>query len=263
MRINNIKAVFFDIDGTLVDYNHQVSLSTLNTLDKLRNKGIKIFIASGRPKAQLKDIENIFNVDGYVIMNGSMVYTDHIIYQDNIDSKQFKEVYTYLNKHNIGSLIVDDENTYYNLYHEGLDKEYLNSINYHNFKKYDIERLNNHKVYQMMTYINKKDENIEKEFFNILKLTKGARWNNRYLDVIPIDSGKDRGIKEMLKYFNIELSDTMAIGDSENDIDMLECVGLSVAMGNALDKVKEIADFITKDVDDDGIEYVMKYFNLI
>ena len=74
---------------------------------------------------------------------------------------------------------------------------------------------------------------------------------------------KGSGIAEVVNYLGAKQEDTIGIGDSSNDIDMLNYVGTAVAMGNALNEVKELADFVTTDVDNDGIWNAFKKLNLI
>ena len=80
---------------------------------------------------------------------------------------------------------------------------------------------------------------------------------------IPKDGGKNKGIDAIINHFGIKLEETMAFGDGGNDIDMLKHAGIGVAMENARDDVKEIADFITTSVDDDGITNALKHYNVL
>ena len=74
---------------------------------------------------------------------------------------------------------------------------------------------------------------------------------------------KQKGIDEIIRYFDIKLEDTMAFGDGGNDISMLRHAAIGVAMGNANDDVKETADYITTSVDEDGIQKALKHFGII
>ena len=80
-------------------------------------------------------------------------------------------------------------------------------------------------------------------------------WWNRAVDIIPTDGGKGRGIEKMLEYYHFDKSQAMAFGDGNNDIEMLKSVGHGVAMANASDELKAIADDVCGDVAEDGIYY--------
>ena len=75
--------------------------------------------------------------------------------------------------------------------------------------------------------------------------------------------GKVSGIRYVLDQAGISPDECIAFGDAENDIDMLSFVGIGVAMGNAQDPVKEIADYVTSDADDDGIEKALRYWRIL
>ena len=76
-------------------------------------------------------------------------------------------------------------------------------------------------------------------------------------------SGKGVALQEVCNYFHIPISESLAIGDGFNDIEMLEKAGISIAMGNSVDELKKVSDYITKDIDKDGLYYALKYFELI
>ena len=87
--------------------------------------------------------------------------------------------------------------------------------------------------------------------------------NKKSYHIIPKDGGKGTGIKKVLAYYGIDINEAMAFGDGGNDVEMLEAVKYGIAMGNANDNLKQIADFITLDVDNDGIAYALKQYNVL
>ena len=80
------------------------------------------------------------------------------------------------------------------------------------------------------------------------------------MNVLQEEVSKSLAIIKVLKYFDIDKSEAIAFGDGENDIDMLELVGLGIAMGNGNEKLKTIADFVTKKSSEDGIEFALKKY---
>ena len=90
-----------------------------------------------------------------------------------------------------------------------------------------------------------------------------ARWHPLFTDITPLGGTKQNGINKFLEYYHIDLSETMAFGDGGNDIQMLQHVHTSIAMGNANDDVKAIADYVTDTVDHDGIYNALKHYDLI
>lgn len=223
-----VKAIFFDIDGTLVSFkNHQIPKSTFDALYKLKEKGIKLFIATGRGKDGL-DVLNDFPFDGYITLNGQYCYTNNqIIYSNTIKKEDLQALLDYLKDHQVPCGFTEENTKYFN---------------------YRDERV---------------DENEEKEILSHMPHCISARWHPTFCDISPIGGTKQLGIDKFLEYYGLDLKDTMAFGDGGNDMQMLQHVSLAVAMGNAGDELKSIADFVTKDVDDEGIAYALKHYGLI
>ena len=114
----------------------------------------------------------------------------------------------------------------------------------------DFEDIKKEKVYQVLM-----GARVE-EYQEILKGVQGAEitaWWDRAVDIIPVNAGKGAGIEKMLKHYGIDKSQAMAFGDGNNDIEMLKAVGNGIAMANASDDLKAVADEICGDVSEDGI----------
>ena len=107
------------------------------------------------------------------------------------------------------------------------------------------------------------DNDEEKELMKVMPHCISARWHPLFCDVSPIGGTKQNGIDKFLEHYHIDLSETMAFGDGGNDIQMLNHVAVAIAMGNANDDVKEIADYVTDDVDNDGITKALRHFGLL
>lgn len=90
-----------------------------------------------------------------------------------------------------------------------------------------------------------------------------VRWHELSTDVLPHGGSKAEGIKKVIERLPFDIGDTYAFGDGLNDLQMIEYVGTVVAMGNAVPELKEIADFVTKPVDEDGIAYAVKELGLL
>lgn len=256
-----IKAVFFDIDGTLIPHGQQtMPTSTLSALKQLKRKGIKVFIATGRPVTTIDHVLSQFDFDGYLALNGQCCYINGQVVRDcYIASDDIEQVIPYLMENKISCIFAERDYVYVNLrsqqyidFHRGIEDQ-MNVID-------DVKRSQTHPTYQLMVFIPEKQE---KEFFAHLPNCKSARWHPMFADIIPMQGGKDQGIQAMAQYLHISTQEVMAFGDGGNDIDMLECAGIGVAMDNASSIVKAHADYITTAVDDDGIESALKYFKLI
>lgn len=115
-------------------------------------------------------------------------------------------------------------------------------------------------IYQMIGYMTRKEtENLAPKIPNC----KITRWYEDGIDIISKDGGKDHGIRKILEVHGFTREESIAFGDSDNDLEMLEFAGIGVAMGNAAESVKEVADYVTSHIDEDGIWNACKHFELI
>ena len=255
-----IKAIFFDIDGTLVSFkNHQIPASTIESLKKLKEKGIKIFVATGRGKDGL-DILDEIEFDGYITLNGQYCYVDNqIIYENTIKRDDLQKLLNYLEDHPFPCGFTEEHNKYFNLRDARVDEIHRITLN-DDHPAGDCSDVVNKKIYQCMCFI---DEREEQKLMQIMPNCISARWHPFFCDVSPKGGTKQNGIDKFLDFYHIDRNETMAFGDGGNDIEMLQHVALSVAMENGNDKVKEIADYVTADVDEDGILKALQYFSIL
>lgn len=257
-----IKAVFFDIDGTLVSFDtHKVSASTIQALDELRKKGIKTFIATGR---QFEAINNLGNLkfDGYITVNGSYCFVNksEIIYKKHIPKKDIKSLIDYVkNVDSFPCFFVTENDSFGNYTNENTDKIF-EQLNFPSGRIEPIEKALEEDIYQVISFYNIKDE---EKILSLLPHCDATRWSPYFSDLVPKDSSKQVGIDKVLEYFNIPLDETMAFGDGGNDISMLRHVKTGIAMGNAENDVKQAADYVTSSVDEDGIWKALKHFKII
>ena len=260
-----VKAVFFDIDGTLISFTtHTIPESTQRALHALRQKGVRVFIASGRPPLQMQFLQELtdFAFDGYVVMNGQYCYdAKGPFYQLPIPTDALRQLLPWLEKSGVSCSFVE------------LDYVYLNRISQQVLDLYamlggtvasepvdDPARALTHTTYQLSAYLPAEQE---AEFLSHLPGCKAARWNPCFADIIPADGGKPVGVGKMLERFGLKREESMAFGDGGNDIDMLRYAGIGVAMGNAGDEVKAAADYVTASVDEDGVERALRHFGVI
>ena len=124
----------------------------------------------------------------------------------------------------------------------------------------DIGTYSGEPIYQFILY---SEEKTAEKIVAGLEDCKMTRWNPYGVDIISKSGGKVAGIKRIIQACGIRRNEVMAFGDGENDMDMLRYAGIGVAMGNAEEDVKVCADYITDDVDEDGIEKAFKYFKMV
>ena len=258
--MNSIRIAFFDIDGTLVDpQTGRVSPKTMLALTRLRERGIILCISTGRAPVSLPDFGEI-RFDVFSTFNGSLCYTgDEVIYSNPIAPADVTRVLE--NAAGIGrpvSIAVRSR-----LAANGLDPDLAD---YYRLAELeldvapDFDEVCRQDIYQIMLGCRPSDHEA------ITRGTQGVKiavsWD-RAVDVIPASSGKGTAIAKILAHFGLEASQAMAFGDNYNDLEMLKAVGLGVAMGNAAEALKAVADDVCGPVSEDGIYHYCLEHGLI
>lgn len=258
--MSNIKIAFFDIDGTLIDMEKKIiSEKVLFTLKRLKEKGIKICIATGRSPITLPKIEDV-EFDAYLTFNGSYCFTrEEMIFSNPIASEDVEKILENAKSMNRPVSIA----TKNKLGANGKDDDLVEYYSFANLKVEiddDFESLTQEEIYQVMLGC------YPEEYDQILDGVNGAKiaaWWDRAVDIIPANGGKGVAIERVLDFYGLNKGQAIAFGDGKNDIEMLQTVGTGVAMGNALDDVKSVADDVCESVSNDGVYYYCKEHNLI
>ena len=259
-RENMIKAVFFDIDGTLVSFKtHEISEGVRNALFELKEKGVRTFIATGRGLQDMKVLEGL-PFDGYIMLNGQYCFTgDTVVFENQMNKEDLKTLVDYVTENPAPTGYCTPAGKRYNFRDERVDE--LNSMTHsEGYPAGDVSTVLEEKVYQCIVFINEEEE---RELMKKMPHSNSARWFHTFCDIFPKGSSKDGGMDHFLKYYGIDLKDTIAFGDGGNDAKMLRHAAISVAMGNAIDEVKALADYVTDDVDHDGIVTALKHFGVL
>ena len=258
-----IKAIFFDVDGTLVSFNtHQIPNDVKDVIKALRANGIKVFIATGRMLNMLDDILDGMEFDGYISYNGAFCTDgsrEKVIYKNTIPKEELERLKNYLSTDTFPVSFMCRNEMFVNY----LDSKVSHVAKVVNVKppiEKPLDEVFCEDVFQMCVYTS--DDKLNYLMDNILSLCEYSRWTDVFADVNVKGLSKKVGIDKMLEYYNIPLEQTMAFGDGGNDIEMLKHVGIGVAMGNAAEHVKAVADHVTDHVDNGGIIKAIKYFSI-
>lgn len=265
IKIFMIKAVFFDIDGTLVSFNtHKIPESTFLALGELKRKGIKCFIATGRSWNQLQKVKEFPEFDGYILLNGSccMTVEGKIIYQNCIKEIDLKALAEFQKKRNFPVEFVYVDYELMTESNEVVERAWAN-VDMNVPPIIPMAECNKKGVYQLGVFLNREEEAELDIVTRFMPNCEAMRWSPDFFDIIPKGSKKSIGIDKIISHYGIALSETMAFGDGGNDIDMIQHAGIGVAMGNAGEEVKAIADYVTSSVDEDGVMNALKHFEVI
>ena len=256
-----IKAVFFDIDGTLISFKtHSMPDSTREALQALRDKGIRLYIATGRSPNMMPFMDQYFKFDAYLTLNGQYCYgPSGVIRKQTIDANDIRRLKALIREYHFPCLFVHEKGGSLNIIDERV-KELYRLINHPLPEPSDLDTFPEDEVLQFVTFM---AEGMENLIIQELKHIQMTRFLPICFDAIPEGGGKDAGIRAVLAYEGIRPEETMAFGDGHNDIGMLTFAGIGVAMGSAEQAVKDQADYVTASVDEDGIAKALQHFGIL
>jgi Cof subfamily protein (haloacid dehalogenase superfamily) len=262
------KLLALDLDGTLIGNNLTISPRTKYAISQLMARGVTVTIATGRMFQSTLPFAKELNISAPIICyQGAMVgnpVTGQILSHLPVPLPLAKQVIEAVRKEGLHiNAYLDDE-----LYVDHINEEAsLYSI---------ISKVAAHPVGNLLTYLDRdptklvvigKHSQIDQitsklgnKFGSALYVAKSY---DRFCEVAHPDCGKGRALEQLAAELGIDQSETIAIGDNPNDVDMLEWAGMGIAMTNGTDEAKKAADWITGSIDEDGVaQAIEKFFNL-
>lgn len=260
--MSKYKALFFDIDGTLVSFKeHKVPEAVVQALAQLRRDGVKIFIATGRMLGMLDAVSHI-EFDGYITYNGACcVDADKkIIYSDPFPQSHLEALKRELKHNPFPIAFLKKEEMVANMKHDDIDW-LVKHINVTRPRVASLDEIFATDVFQLCAFVS--EEKMNQLLKNILPGCTATRWVPIFADVNMAHISKSKGMDKIIEHFGIDLSETMAFGDGGNDIPMLRHAAIGVAMGNASKEVQAAADYTTSTVDNDGIVEALIHYGLL
>lgn len=250
--------IFFDLDGTTL-HEGKPAPRVLESMELLRKNNHIVAIATGRSPILLYDKDKDLNTDYLVLSNGYYVtHKEKVIFEKYIPNESVKRFMEYADK-NEADLVIEYKDRYVSYRKDtdvadrfsdlfGIDKPDLDA------KYYPEEN-----VFAMVVFETDDVESMKKEFpelqFNLS--------NALGYDVNVKGNMKAEGVNALVEYLNYPIDEVYAIGDGHNDISMIKSVKHGIAMGNASDEVKTVAEYVTTSVNDAGVYNALKHYKLI
>ena len=248
---SKIKIAFFDVDGTLASNTIQsdntferISESTKRALELLKENGIIPVVATGRGRLFVQPLINDLQMDSFIASNGlSVTYQNVEIFHNFLAVSQLHDIMNQLDK--VNDIMISLETTKGNVF---VDET---------FSRSELDRYTN--VYQIIVVGKDIKDRVQ---LNVEEI-KGIMVAPRVMNILPTHISKAKGIEKMLEILHLTKEQAIAFGDEENDLEMFKAVKTSVAMGNGVAALKQIATYITTSVDEDGVYLACKHFGLI
>ncbi|MFQ7318264.1 MAG: HAD family hydrolase [Massilimicrobiota timonensis] len=277
------KIIFLDVDGTLIDYEAKLPASAAKAVDMARANGHKVYICTGCSKAEIEQ-RNLCELDGMIGGNGAYVEDHgHVVMHQGLSKEDVKHIVDWCNERHLGFYLEANSGMYCNDYM--LEQGPETMIKYAQGKGADLSKAKESSKKFMDGFIHLQGEDLyrddvnkisfilsryqdhldsQKEFPHLIANTWGGKGEVAlYGDLGPTGITKRHAIEVLLDYLGADQKDTISFGDAKIDLSMFECCDYNVAMGNGGKEIKEAADYITTDVNDDGLYNAFCYLNLI
>lgn len=250
-----IKLIATDIDGTILKYNYEFTKEVKDCIKQLTLKGIKVVLATGRMHAATKHIAQELELETPIVsyQGGLIKHNNEVLYEKNLNPEHASEIIKWAKKNNVHvNLYLNDE-----LYVEKDSpiiqryiKQGISRFKITSFDKIKLEKINK------MLLINFEDENkvtMWKEYletkYSDVHFVKSTP---HFCEICHPEAKKSDAVNFLKNYWNIKKEEVLTIGDQNNDIDLLLAGGIKVAMGNATEELKAVADYVTDTVNHNG-----------
>lgn len=269
------KLICIDLDGTLLNDNKEISPENIKVIKEAVNKGILVCITTGRILKFVDRYKEILNINTPVIAsNGGVIhYNDKEFELKTLSLKQILKLKHIAKKYNVDvylntkDSIISEGNipSYYS--YKDLNRKVSNKYKVNIIENYPFEKLFSDRKMRVVKAIciNKYDlAEVRKVYEELVKIDEFEISSAEYEYCEVNDKGVSKGgaVEQLAKKLNININEVICIGDGGNDIEMLKRAGLAVVMKNGMEKVKEIADYITDSNNNDGVGKAIKHLVL-
>ncbi len=255
------KLIALDLDGTLKNTNNEITPQTKEALIKAQEMGIKIVLASGRPTPGLRHEAKELDLEkygGYILsFNGARVVdvkTKDTIYEQTLTIDEAKKAYDRAKEYGLACMTYEDDM----IVTEDIDDEYVNvesSINDIQKKKVFFKTNLKNPIHKVLLtgkpdYVGSIIDEFKQPFGDSLSIYRSAPF---FIEIMAQGIDKAASLDRLVKILGMKQEEVMAFGDGYNDLSMIEYAGMGIAMDNAVDGVKERANYITLSNNDAGI----------
>ena len=270
--------IFLDVDGTVVDYHNRIPQSTRCGISQVRNRGHRVYLCTGRSKAEVYTELIALGIDGLICGNGSYVEditaagTTEVVFEHTLSQQQCHEVVSWLKSRSLPFYLESNAglfgSTNFPTGAQPAVQAYSENMTVAEaFPKMtfgeDLARSDVNKIsFVLSSYQDHLDATAA--FPELASGTWGGRGAHALFGDLGVASiSKAHAIEKLLDFRQVKRNYTLACGDAKVDISMLEYCHIGIAMGNASDEVKAVADYITDDVEEDGLYNAFAHYKLL
>ncbi|WPC43458.1 Cof-type HAD-IIB family hydrolase [Clostridium sp. JS66] len=263
-----------DMDGTLLNSQSIISDENEEALKKVKSEGMEVIIASGRTDLMLNCFIKQLGLTGPVISsNGGLIRdikTGKILYSKLIEKSAAEEILSYCCENNIDFLIYSFDKVYSNkgnplgIKYEKLSKDPFQKMKVPvEYLENAVRSIKNINVIKILLVCSEHERVIELEkYFSKNKQITAVSSAKGLLDIMAPNVSKGNALKFLAENMDVDLKNVIAFGDNYNDMEMLKCVGMPIAVENAVQDLKSKAKYVTKSNNESGIAYAINKFVL-
>lgn len=274
-----VKAIIMDVDGTLINKAGKITPKTKEALLEAQKNGVKLILASGRPVNGLTSLAKELHMEenhGYLVcFNGSKVVdfqTGEILLNQTMSVELGKRILAHMKKFEVRPLIVKGDYSYVTNVYDcmvHINGEEFNIMNHeahdNGFMLCEVKDLEEFADFPLNKILNIGEPEYLKEHYQemqapFLEVTNASFTAPFYFEFTDKGIDKTKALGEVLSKIGYCPEELIAFGDAQNDLSMLKYAGTGVAMGNAVEELKEQADFVTASCDEDGIALALEKY---
>ncbi len=266
--IKPIKLIAVDVDGTLLNSQHELTERTIQALRRAATQGVRVVVATGRPRFTVLDVLGRLGLAAPgVFLQGLALYDADgtLRYEQVMDHEVARQVIEFAEAGGYSLIVYNSNNALVRTRTRHMEAMTVAYDDLFIETGESLRSLPGKVPISKVIFVDAPDriETIRAHLSLRLNGTaKLVRSQPTLLEALPLNASKGAGLERLLSELGVSPDEVLAIGDAENDIEMLQLVGVGVAMGNAPQAVKDVADFVTADNDSDGVAEAVERFVL-
>lgn len=265
--------IAFDMDGTLLDSKKQIRKDSLEAIKKAKAAGKYIVLSTGRNLRELEDtLKDVPELSYAIAISGGLVYeagTGNIIFKRSLEDSIIEELFkrskdfdVMIHLHSFDSIVQMDKETHMADYNMGVYQKMFDKLTKKPENLEEDYLKERYPVFKFNFYCRSPKQRLElHELLKDLPVTISYA-ESASLEVSALGISKGYGLKKLCEHLGLSIESSIAVGDGENDLEILKTAGLSIAMGNALDCVKEVSDVVVSDNDSTGCREAIENYLL-
>ena len=264
-NMTNMKCISIDLDGTLLDSQHEISVENVKVLNELKDAGHCLILNTGRAYADVIKLKAVQNMEIPIFcINGSVLYSEtrEMLYEATLTNSTYKRIFAILKDLGVGILVYTNYGGFPSTLPplHGKSKQELDVL-FQDFDYEEILRKDNLKIYKLIALVHpdqiEKIAEVKAALAGIQEISIASSFPNN-VEITSNEAHKGKALLRYQKMMNLSFEEIIAFGDGGNDLAMFEVATTSVAMGNAPVHVQQKADFITKTNDEDGFAFAVR-----